>query len=303
MKIVRVTHQVQESDLEIERMRTVLEDFDVEGFVSGWSFLWNGDFRASLNERMNPVSRAIFAGTSSPKKHAEREKQDALSFAESVLKRAITKFRQDACCELDLLDIAGALSRYPNTSNLTVGTYTLHPCDSQRLTRLDHYHRNLALEKDDELIVILGKMGAVEITKTEHRHDGTSIGGSAAASVGVPSAAGVSAQFNGSKTREKGSSMAATYEGRTVAVDPNLLKNSLWFRTDSRLNALLEARLFSDNRITSYTVTNTYSEGFDFDFKVAGRYLASKADLRAEYEHLSKTVRHFHVTFPSGSAL
>lgn len=36
----------------------------------------------------------------------------------------------------------------------------MHPYDESKLTLIEHYHRNLALEKDDELIVLLGKMGA-----------------------------------------------------------------------------------------------------------------------------------------------
>lgn len=190
------------------------------------------------------------------------------------------------------LDIAKA--RYPKTNNLSVGTYTLHPYDSQKLTRIEHFHRNLALEKDDELIVLLGKMGAksVRIIETDAQKK---VGGGNLKTDVFSLDAQIGVNLSGST--ERSTDLLVTFEGNVVDIDPHLLETSLWFCTDSKLNAIFESRRFNPNKIEQYTLVNTYTETFDFDFDLATKYLVVETDLRAEYHSISSKERFFHVEF------
>ncbi len=195
---------------------------------------------------------------------------------------------------IEVLSLEVARRKYSTTHNLSIGTYTLHPYDAKKLTRLEHYHSNLALEKDDELIVLLGRMGAKTLKITDNERREKSGSGGLVANVAV---AGTGASIDISKEIRSGKDLLVTFEGNIVDVDPNLLTKSLWFANDSRLNAIFESRKFSQNKIESYTLRNTYTETFDFDFNLASRYLVVDADLKAEYRSLSQKEKFFHVEF------
>ncbi|WP_010253003.1 hypothetical protein [Treponema primitia] len=62
-----------------------------------------------------------------------------------------------------------ALEKYPNTKNLTAGFYTTHPADPKALTPIENYFGNLALNKEDECVVLIGKMGAKSVHITKNR--------------------------------------------------------------------------------------------------------------------------------------
>lgn len=91
------------------------------------------------------------------------------------------------------------------------------------------------------------------------------------------------------------------FEGNIVDIQPDLLDNSLWFSDDSRLLSIFESRRFSPNKIESYTLKNTYTETFDFDFELAAKYLVIDADLKAQYKSVSKRERLFEVRFSKSS--
>jgi hypothetical protein len=59
-----------------------------------------------------------------------------------------------------------AENKFPNTKNISAGFFTVHPCDPRALTPVENYFMNLNLNKEDEFIVLLGKMGARSIHRT-----------------------------------------------------------------------------------------------------------------------------------------
>ena len=183
---------------------------------------------------------------------------------------------------------------FPSSKNLSIGTYTLHPCDGKRLTRVESYHNSLALEKDDELIVILGKLGAKSVRIYESEEGDSSFNASVSADAILASgksSGGTSTKFM------KEMDLMAEYEGNRVAMDDNLLENSIWFKNDSHLNSILQSRLNKDNRILKYKLENTYTESFDFDFEVAAKFIKFGGNLESDYKELRNRKRIFHVEF------
>lgn len=89
--------------------------------------------------------------------------------------------------------------------------------------------------------------------------------------------------------------LLVSFEGNIVDIDPNLLVNSLWFSTDSKLHSIFESRRFNPNKIQQYTLKNTYTETFDFD--LASKYLLSSLNVKAQYNSLCQKERLFHVEF------
>ena len=105
--------------------------------------------------------------------------------------------------------------------------------------------------------------------------------------------------FTAAKEIDQGKELLVIFEGSIVDIDEKLLINSIWFTNDGQLNAIFEGRRFTHNKIQQYTLKNTYTETFDFDFDLAAKFLIFKTDLKAEYEAISKKERLFHVEFGS----
>jgi len=219
------------------------------------------------------------------------------TFAKLAMRKTIKDILQDIISQMEsveIISLEAARDKYPRTRNLSIGTYTLHPRDSLRLTRLEHYHKNLALEKDDELIVLLGRMGAKSLRIMEidtDQQSGSTKMGIDTVSVDVKGGANFSSKF------EKNKDLLVTFEGNVVDIDSDLLEQSLWFSDDSKLLSIFESRRFNANKIEEYTLRNTYTETFDFDFRLAAQYLVIQSDLQVEYQTISKKERFFHIEF------
>ena len=158
---------------------------------------------------------------------------------------------------------------------------------------MENYHK-LAFEKDDELIVLLGRMGA----KTVKIHETGSSGMSGKGSLNADNLLrgfDVNAKF--SKEDEHSKELIVTFEGNVTDIPKNLLEQSLWFKDDSKVNSILESRRFLDNKVKKYSLKNTYTESFDFDFDLAAKFLIVKVDLKAKYESLKKKERNFLIEF------
>lgn len=213
------------------------------------------------------------------------------------MRKTIKDILQDITSQMEsveIISLEAARDKYPRTRNLSIGTYTQHPRDSLRLTRLEHYHKNLALEKDDELIVLIGRMGAKSLRIMEI--DTAQQSGFIKTEVDTV-LADAKGGANLSSKVEKNKDLVVTFEGNVIDIDSNLLDNFLWFSDDSKLLSIFESRRFNLNKIQEYTLINTYTETFDFDFVLAGRYLTSQADLNGEYQAISKKERFFHIEF------
>lgn len=225
------------------------------------------------------------------------KKENQEEFAKLVIRMTLEKFLPNINSLMEKVEIISldmARQKYPRSRNLSIGTYTLHPRDGLRLTRLEHYHKNLALEKDDELIVLLGRMGAKSLKIMEidnAQKSGTINTGVDTVLVNANGGVNFSSEF------DKNKDLVVNFEGNCVEIDSNLLEKSLWFSDDSKLLSIFESRRFNLNKIQEYTLRNTYTETFDFDFNLAGRYLTNQADLNGEYQSISKKERFFHIEF------
>lgn len=288
MKIIKVVHSATVEQLELQKQAFAIQTFDVAAFVK------------MQTEELNVFNTSNLAGDAAsmlvPGYFIKRmlDKHSEISAVIQATALEVVKDIQNHLEKVELFSLESAKSKYPRTQNLSVGTYTLHPFDGERLTRLENYHTNLAMEKDDELIILLGKMGAKTIKISEAVSDKINAGGKLEVSTIY---AGTEGQLDVSHKMESGKDLLVSFEGNSVEIDPNLLNNSLWFATDSRLYSIFESRRFNPNKIEEYTLRNTYTETFDFDFELAGKYLTVKTDLTAKYNALSQKIRQFHVSF------
>lgn len=316
MKIIKIAHANTTIDTEIEREYFKIKNFNIESFLLQEEAEiieeTQNIFEKILEEQNKPQPKTNFidfilngplptdkifdAGINAIETlFSQKERREA--FAKLVIRKTIANILPNITSQMEKVEIISlemARKKYPRSRNLSIGTYTQHPRDGLRLTRLEHYHKNLALEKDDELIVLLGRMGAKSLRIMEidtDQHSGSVNTGVDTVLVDAKGGANLSSKF------EKNKDLVVTFEGNVVDIDSNLLENSLWFSDDSKLLSIFESRRFNLNKIQEYTLRNTYTETFDFDFNLAARYLISQADLNGEYQAISKKERFFHIEF------
>ncbi|MDZ8241912.1 MAG: hypothetical protein RMZ69_33045 [Nostoc sp. ChiQUE01a] len=311
MKIIKVVHGKPISDIEAEKKLFSIQNYNVENFLSQQEVVIIEETQKQFKKILEAQGKSNFNVTDwlvipfmpsvqfvvAGIKHLTTEKERQEAFAKLVMRKTIADILTDIVSQVEKVEIISletARNEYPRTRNLSIGTYTLHPRDSLRLARLEYYHKNLALEKDDELIVLLGRMGAKSLRIMEIDTEQQS--GSINMKVDTVSV-DVKGDTNLSNKFEKSKDLLVTFEGNVVDIDPKLLENSLWFSDDSKLLSIFESRRFNPNKIEEYTLRNTYTETFDFDFDLAAKYLVIQADLKVEYQAISKKERFFHIEF------
>ena len=320
MKIIKVVHSNNPSTLQVEKQALLLQSYDVDAFISKKEAKIIAEAKKILSSDLSRWKKAgdvasmarhgiyfpILCGSGgflmSPDKMAEAvatstSKQCVELFRSLAIKQTANTLVEDLLSSLETVEVISlgeARQVYSKTQNLSVGTYTLHPRDSSCLTRIEHYHKNLALEKDNELVVLLGRMGAktLKISEIQARRREQEVEGKLASL-----STSINSDIDLSKHLDKAKDLSAQFEGNKVDIDKDLLRDSLWFKDDSRLLSIFESRRFNSNRITEYTLRNTYTETFDFDFKLAAKHLIVNIDLKAEYQALSRVERLFHVEF------
>ncbi len=300
MKIIKVVHQDSPELTNTAFVKHISNHFDPENFFNVKSKLILDKTKEKFTELPAAAIGLAFSPTyllisTALRPFTEEQRRDAFAtlMARQTVHELVTEF--EAYSEqVEIVSLEVARSKYSKSSNLSLGTYTLHPRDTERLTRLEHYHKNLALEKDDELIILLGRMGAKTLRIIEQNSDSES----GAVSLGAKTIfAEGTVNANLSNKIEVGKELVVEFEGKPVKIDPSLLKNSLWFSDDSKLLAIFESRCYNPNKIQKYTLRNTYTESFDFDFDLAAKHLVIKGDLKAEYKAVSKKERFFHIEF------
>jgi hypothetical protein len=203
------------------------------------------------------------------------------------------KFQKREGCIL--LKIDAAEREYPNTKDLAQGYYTNHPIDEKALIPIENYFSNIALSQDDECIVLLGKMGAksVHIRNMDEGHIGDDFSSSADIMGKIHAGIGVSIRSSLKNTND----LYVEFEGNSMNFSPDILKESIWFRNNSNMNAILDARS-SNNQLTKYLLKTQLSSSFSFNFDIAAKVLSiTEASLRNEYENVKKKIRIFDVAF------
>jgi hypothetical protein len=320
MKIIKIVHTNTTIDIEAERESFLIKNYNIENFllqkepeiieqtqekvekILEEQSKPNPNYRILIN-LLNPIGSladSIVDVGMNVYKHLTTEGERQERFAKLAIRKTVADILQDITSQMERIETISldmARSKYPRTRNLSIGTYTLHPRDSLRLTRLEHYHKNLALEKDDELIVLLGRMGAKSLRimeiDTEQKLGSFKMG----VDTVLVEAGNTNFSSKLENKLEKDKELLVTFEGNVVDIDPDLLENSLWFSDDSKLLSIFESRRFNPNKIQEYTLRNTYTETFDFDFSLAAKYLVVQADLKGEYQAISKKERFFHIEF------
>lgn len=300
MKIIKVVHQDSPELTSTPLIKHISNHFDPENFFNEKSKLILDKTKECFTELPAAAIGLAFSPTyllisTALRPFTEEQRRDAFAYlmARHTLEEIEAEFKSYSE-QVQVISLDLARSQYPNSSNLALGTYTLHPRDTERLTRLEHYHKNLALEKDDELIILLGRMGAKTLRIIEQDSDSDSGAVSGGAKTIITEGkldASLSSKI------EVGKELVVEFEGKPVKIDPNLLKKSLWFSDDSKLLSIFESRCYNPNKIQKYTLRNTYTESFDFNFEVAAKHLVFKGDLKAEYKSVSKKERFFHIEF------
>ena len=204
----------------------------------------------------------------------------------------------DSCASenyCDRLPLSYARKMFPETMKLVEGIYAKHPCNQYALVPVEYFHASLAMDKAIECVMLLGRMGA----KSVHvlRTDGEK--GDAGVGMGV-SVKGVNAAVNAAIVNGMKSNMdmQVAFSGNSnVDISNELLKNSTWHKSDSRLNGILQARL-SENKLKEYSITEEEQYDYNFNFKAAASVLKiAEAELKARFEKIKHTRRTFHVVF------
>ena len=202
-----------------------------------------------------------------------------------------------------IIKLNNAREQFPETTNLTAGFYTIHPCNEKALTPLENYFGNLALDKDNECVVLLGKMGAkkVKISRTENKEGNNKF------SSGINAKIKKEPQNDSSITVDVGSSILKNlnnemnfevlFKGTPTNINKDLLLNSVWYKNDPQLNGLLES-LLSTNPPKQWDFEENINSTFNFDFSATASILGIlETNLKEEFKKISRIKRIFHVEF------
>lgn len=222
--------------------------------------------------------------------------------AHSIMPRPFYQVIEGADDELKdgcrVLSLAEAKLIFPETANvrdIRAGVYAIHPGNAYALVPLKDYFATLVLDKGVECVVLLGKMGAKSVRVSRTCGEVNLVGGKLGASV-----AGRGASVGGRyKSVEKSTvDFDVIFEGHPNAkISADLLRNSIWHKSDSHLNGILAAQM-SGNKLKEYTFRESQQSECDFDFKTAARLLGiAEATLKADFAKTKDVVRKFHVTF------
>ena len=193
------------------------------------------------------------------------------------------------------LTVSEARNRFPHSKDLASGFFTHHPVDEEALVPVENYFANIALNQDQECVVLLGKMGAKsvrikKVDKSKERGEGEL----------TAKTVFFDASVGGSIGNEllNYSELTVKFEGHRAGFSPDILRNSVWFRDNGQMNAILEGRLPKEGKLLKWDITQQIDKTFNFDFKAAANVLGIlEGSLRAQYEKATKQLREFHVEF------
>lgn len=236
MKIIKVVHEFDPSSVEKEQEYSSIKNYKIDELLESSTnnlLVELDNIDEELSKQVKEIQlKAPFGarflienplGTILKAAAAHQKKTTISIFARSLL----YSFRGQVIEQsksIEIISLKQAKEEYPKTRNLSIGTYTLHPRDSQMLTRLEYFHKNLAMEKDDELIVLLGRMGAksLRIIEGDISHNS----GKANVSANTLKVGG-SIDIAMSKKLEKEKDLLVKFEGNAIELEPNLPDKSL----------------------------------------------------------------------------
>lgn len=281
MKIIKVSHEEEFNNSEAESIREIIKDFEKKKNPTTMQFIQ--DILKGSVYTIVP----IIGITALIKKTI-----DLISEYKCAIK-AIDQIKEQLD-KIHFMSMKDAMRIYPNTQDLSTGYYTIHPKDHLQLFPLEDYHKKLNSQKENELITIFAKMGAKQVLI----QDMTDNSAQASGSVGGNYAGFEATAQGGMKDKNtKSKDIVMDYAGNKTTIPKDLLSKSIWYKTDSRLNELLNSRIYEENQVMKYQHKSEYSESFNFDFEVAAKYLEFGGNIKAEYEKQRKTKKLFTVEF------
>jgi hypothetical protein len=166
---------------------------------------------------------------------------------------------------------------------------------------INNYFSDLALNKEGEFIVLVGKMGAkfvhtirIDDQNTRFGLDGTVShdGGYHVQSFTVNIGAQVNNDLKNFKEYE------VSFEGKSIDSSglKNLIQNSKWFKNDAEMNALVISLL--DKNVKSWKYKSSFSKDFKLDFSAAARSIGvGEANLKSAFEKRKGFYTEFTVQF------
>lgn len=212
-----------------------------------------------------------------------------------IIYQLVTNKKVEANKDCEGLTVSEAYNRFPHSKDLAIGFFTVNPFNDLSLIPIQNYFANIALNQDDECVVLLGKIGArsVHITKfDESKTENTANVKAGFEKVNAHVGASISSEL------QNFSELIVKFEGHISDISPDILKNSVWFQNNSRMNAILEGRLSKNNKVNEWDMTTRITQTFNFDFTAAANVLGViEASLKNEYEKATKQLRKFHVIF------
>ncbi|MHC8470617.1 hypothetical protein [Plesiomonas shigelloides] len=304
MKLVKVVQDSERGAIDSCKVDFALSTYDSYVFTRNFLKCYdelNDPLDALLNIHANlmKATASMFGGAGlAPSKDDEIQRLNAVinkqkGMMEQIVPALLVDL-QAKCRITEVITLSEVLDKYPNSRDYSVGVYTLHPLDDNRLTRLADYHRNLAVEKMDELVILLGRMGArkilVKSLKQSEQHS------SVTCDIKYRGMGGRTLYdfFSGTNIKKE---MSVEFEGKEVLIDKDLLNKSVWFKNDSKMHAIFEARRFNGNKIKKYSIITDYKNSYGYDFNLAAKALGAEVDLSKEFCNLSQELHEFLVEF------
>ena len=281
MKIIKVSHEEEFNNSEAESIRQIIKNFEKKKNPSIIEFIQD-ILKGSIYAIIPIIGIATFS-----------KKIIDLIAEHMAATKAIEQIKEQLD-KIHFMSMEKAMRDYPNTQDLSTGYYTIHPKDHLQLFPLEHYHKKLNSQRENELITIFAKMGAKQVII----QDMTDNSAQASGSVGGNYAdLGATVQGGMKDKNTKSKDIVMSYAGNKTTIPKDLLTKSIWYKTDSRLNGLLDSRIYEENQVMKYHYECEYSESFNFDFEIAAKYLEFGANIKAEYEKQRKSKKLFTVEF------
>ena len=170
MKIIKIVHANTTIDTESEREYFSIKSYNIESFLlreegliieqtrkKFEKILEDIKTKPKTNPRvtdlvinlLNPLGSVNYAIelTNNISDFIVNEKARQETFAKLAMRKTIKDLFQNITSQMEsaeIISLDAARDKYPRSRNLSIGTYTQHPRDGLRLTRLEHYHKNLA---------------------------------------------------------------------------------------------------------------------------------------------------------------
>jgi hypothetical protein len=161
-------------------------------------------------------------------------------------------------------------------------------------SKISDWLSNMALDKDGEFIVLLGRMGAKHISSVSLDKKNDANNGSGSINVGL---ANIGMDIYLKNDIKKFKRYDVHIEDNTVNFSDDLLNNSKWFKNDSVMNALF-IMLKEKKKIRSWEYKSSLSENSDINFSIEAQKIGvAEVNLKNAFERRKNVYREFTVEF------